>query len=227
MKTQLLASGMAMLVSPLLTFGQSALSQSPPDLRREAPPLGAELTVTVSSHTPGGSLQQTQTGKYWRDRDGRTRQDWSFGSVISDPQTRTVIRLNHVNREAIIVRLPPVPSTQSSAPAGESDGVVPLTSPAPGGPTHSEGDLGERIIEGFRALGTRRTIEGVPPLQIGSATIEVWTAPDLRIPIYVKQGSSAGVSIQEFRNIELADPDPSLFSIPSGYIIKEMPLGGE
>jgi hypothetical protein len=47
-------------------------------------PIIADVTVTVTSDTPWGPYTQTQSGKYWRSRDGATRRDDGFhNSYIS------------------------------------------------------------------------------------------------------------------------------------------------
>ena len=50
-------------------------------------PIIADVTVTVTSETPWGPYTQTQSGKYWRSREGETRRDDGFGhSYIADAQ---------------------------------------------------------------------------------------------------------------------------------------------
>jgi len=52
-------------------------------------PVIADITVTLTAETPWGPYTQTQSGKYWRSRDGKTRRDDAFGnSHIEDLHRR-------------------------------------------------------------------------------------------------------------------------------------------
>ncbi len=62
-------------------------------------PIIADVTVTVTSETPWGPYMQTQSGKYWRSRDGKTRRDDGFGhSYIADLHSR--IDMDHIAKVA-------------------------------------------------------------------------------------------------------------------------------
>jgi hypothetical protein len=87
-------------------------------------PIIADVTVTVTSDTPWGPYTQTQSGKYWRSRDGATRRDDGFhNSYISGIPgvTWTVSWIDHdakvvydiVNNrllESLVLELLPDPS---------------------------------------------------------------------------------------------------------------------
>jgi hypothetical protein len=59
-------------------------------------------------------------------------------------------------------------------------------------------------------------------LEVGEVTTEIWTSTDLHVPISLKRTSSRGVTTQTLQNINLANPDPSVFAIPEGYVIKHV-----
>jgi hypothetical protein len=55
-------------------------------------------------------------------------------------------------------------------------------------------------------------------------TTDVWTAPQLKIVVHeVEQNPLYGERIYELSNIRSEEPDPRLFEIPEGYILKEQP----
>ena len=94
-------------------------------------PLSAVVKTTVSSNTPSGSFTQSQEGKYWRSGDGKTRQDTSFGSVITDSKARTIIHLNHTKKEATVIQMPPSPPPSSGCGRSTRRSGASASSPAP------------------------------------------------------------------------------------------------
>jgi len=136
-------------------------------------------------------------------------------SPITDVMARRIVFLNYSSKQALIIRLPAVPA-----------GPVPLADSPASPPTGSApDDLVEKVIGGYRAVCTKKTLPGVAPAQVGEVLLEVCTVPQLHIPIYMKQTSSFGEIVQEFSNIVLGDPPASLFSIPSDYSTKEVAAG--
>ncbi len=89
-------------------------------------------------------------------------------------------------------------------------------------------DLGSKILEGVNVTGTRST-RTIPAGQIGndkpiSIVTEVWTSPDLKTIVYSKR-SDPRIGDQTFQltNIVRAEPDPSLFTIPSDFKLQDFP----
>ena len=89
-------------------------------------------------------------------------------------------------------------------------------------------DLGSQTMQGVAVTGTRTT-RVIPKGQIGndapiSIVTEVWTSPELRTVVYSKR-SDPRVGEQTFRltNITRAEPDPSLFTVPSGFAVTAGP----
>jgi hypothetical protein len=83
-------------------------------------------------------------------------------------------------------------------------------------------DLGSKIMEGVNVTGTRVT-RTIPAGQIGndkplSIVTEVWTSPELKTVVYSKR-SDPRMGDQTFKltNIVRAEPDPSLFLVPSDF----------
>jgi hypothetical protein len=89
-------------------------------------------------------------------------------------------------------------------------------------------DLGSQTMEGVVVNG-KRTTHTIPAGQIGNdkpITIvnEVWTSPDLKTIISSKRSDPRmGEQTFQVTNIVRAEPDPSLFTIPSDFRITEGP----
>ena len=88
--------------------------------------------------------------------------------------------------------------------------------------------LGTQTIEGVSAEGTRTT-RTIPAGEIGNErpleiTSEVWTSPDLQMVVLSKRNDPRiGETVYKLTNIQRADPDPSLFQVPSGFTTKQGP----
>lgn len=85
--------------------------------------------------------------------------------------------------------------------------------------------LGTQTIEGVSATGTRTT-RTIPAGEIGNErpleiTSEVWTSPDLQMVVLSKRNDPRmGETVYKLTNIQRAEPDPSLFQVPSGFTTK-------
>ncbi len=88
--------------------------------------------------------------------------------------------------------------------------------------------LGTQTIGGVSAVGTRTT-RTIPAGEIGNEqpleiTSEVWTSPDLQMVVLSKRNDPRiGETVYRLTNIQRAEPDPSLFQIPSGFTIDRGP----
>jgi len=83
-------------------------------------------------------------------------------------------------------------------------------------------DLGTQTVEGVSAVGTRNTIT-IPAGQIGNErAIEIvderWFSPDLQTMVMTKHSDPrSGETVYRLTNINRAEPDPSLFTVPADY----------
>jgi len=88
--------------------------------------------------------------------------------------------------------------------------------------------LGTQVMEGVVVEGKRVT-RTIPAGQIGNTqpieiTSEVWTSPDLQVVVMSKHSDPRfGETTYQLTGIQRAEPDHSLFEIPPGYTIKNMP----
>ena len=89
-------------------------------------------------------------------------------------------------------------------------------------------DLGSETMQGVAVTGTRTT-RTIPAGQIGndapiSIVTEVWMSPELKTVVYSKRSDPRmGVQTFQLSNITRAEPDPSLFTVPTGFSIADGP----
>jgi hypothetical protein len=87
-------------------------------------------------------------------------------------------------------------------------------------------DLGEQVIEGVRARGTRTTttiaagsIGNEQPITV---IAEQWFSPDLEVLVMTRHSDPrVGETTYRLTNIVRSEPDKTLFQVPSDYTIKE------
>lgn len=114
---------------------------------------------------------------------------------------------------------------------GDTTRVATLTRDASGtltasGSTPTREVLDPQVIEGMNATGTRMTTT-IPAGQVGNAqelkiVSEQWTAEDLQLLVMTKHSDPrSGATIYRLRNIVRGEPDPSLFTVPSDYTLRE------
>jgi hypothetical protein len=85
-------------------------------------------------------------------------------------------------------------------------------------------DLGSQSINGVMATGTRTT-RTIPAGAIGNAqpieTVhERWVSTDLKVPVMIKTTDARfGTTVTQLTNVNRAEPDSSLFTVPSDYTV--------
>jgi hypothetical protein len=88
--------------------------------------------------------------------------------------------------------------------------------------------LGKQMIEGIEAEGTR-TVSVIPAGDMGNErpiemVTEKWYSPELKLYVMTKHSDPRfGDTTYRLTNIKRAEPDESLFQVPSGYKIEEGP----
>jgi hypothetical protein len=184
-------------------------------------PYSGTLTEQRQQTLPDGNQISTQTeSKVYRDSQGRVRtestrtrngQTHTFITIF-DPVAGFEARLNPDKLTAVKQTLPP-----QNAAAGNRH------KPAAGeGPQVSTVDLGNNTIEGLAATGKQITMT-VPAGEIGNSepikTVrEIWTSTALQIPVMeTSTNPEFGTSKMQLTAVTQAEPDASLFQIPSNY----------
>ncbi len=91
-------------------------------------------------------------------------------------------------------------------------------------PAPTTESLGDQTINGIHATGTRMTTT-IPTGKMGNdkpivVTSERWYSPDLKAIVMTKHDDPwAGELKTEFTSVNTAEPDPSLFTVPSDHKI--------
>jgi hypothetical protein len=107
----------------------------------------------------------------------------------------------------------------------EGGAVAQFSHARAGGGNATREDLGEQMIEGVMATGTRTTtviaagaIGNEQPIRIVS---EEWLSKDLGILLMTKYSDPrSGETTYRVSNISRSEPDPSLFQVPADYAVQ-------
>jgi hypothetical protein len=158
---------------------------------------GAVSTTTVAQGGRGGAAATTTEAKV----EERRRQS-------ADAQSRAAVEQAETSRPA----------------AAQAKQVVELAASGRGRPTKEE--LGEQMIEGVRAIGTRTTTIIPAGSSIGNMNeirivSEQWFSPDLEVLVLTKHSDPrVGETTYRLTNIVRAQPDPNLFVLPGDYTLR-------
>lgn len=206
-------------------------------------PFSATITThTTQTYSDGTNVNHTTTVIQYRDAEGRTRveTDAPDGKSISirDPVAGVVYSLDTAAKTV-------VQRSMAGMPAPASGGVPPAAGArggrgarggsmiaASGGdqvvenakrnPNNTVDDLGTLTVNGVPARGTRITTV-IPAGAIGNdrefrSVDERWYSPDLNMMVKtVSTDPRFGTTTREMTNISRANPDRSLFEVPSDY----------
>jgi hypothetical protein len=181
-----------------------------------APPrlAGASYSAEEISDTAG-------TRKLYRDAQGRTRVERTlpFGVgtgpaivEITDPLDGFIYTLNPQTRTAHRVKL---------SASGDQEPAVAVRAASAAAPAAEA--LGEREMEGIRAVGTR-TARAVPGPDGATALLltEVWVSPELRLTLMVKHTDATGrEQTVRLTNLTRAEPDAGRFRVPGDYTVRD------
>lgn len=126
---------------------------------------------------------------------------------------------------------------------GESNGNVYVVTAPPaeggyrveyfgGGKQAKTESLGKQLIEGVQAEGTRTTVTlaaGEIGNELPIAIVnERWYSPELQTIVMSRQSDPRfGETVYRLTNIDLSEPDKSLFEIPGDYTVRGVPGGTE
>lgn len=93
-----------------------------------------------------------------------------------------------------------------------------------GSPNETTEQLGTRMMEGVEAVGTKVT-QVIPAGAIGNdkelvSTRETWFSPELKVVVMsVRNDPRFGQIRYTLNNIQVTEPDPSIFQPPAGYSV--------
>jgi hypothetical protein len=96
--------------------------------------------------------------------------------------------------------------------------------PGAASPNETTEQLGTRMVEGVEAVGTRVT-QVIPAGTIGNdkdlvSTRETWFSPELKVVVSsIRNDPRFGEIRYTLNNIQVSEPNPSLFQPPAGYTL--------
>ena len=204
------------------------------------PPFSATIQTTYEQKlADGNSIRGILITHEYRDTSGRIRTESSMRCVlgldgqfhpdlrisVSDPGAGTTIwwEVNGSEKTAHIVH-PPKP-TAAAPLSSEQRQIRALTQASWTKNTRHE-SLGTRTIAGFLTEGSRQ-ITTTPAGEQGNEeplenSDEVWFAADTGIAMLsIQEGPRSGRTTQEVTDLQLGEPDVSLFAPPVGYRVEE------
>jgi hypothetical protein len=211
-----------------------------------APYSGQAVTETTQVLADGNRIGRKNVSAVARDSEGRTRREEnlsSIGPLSTDGQAHSMVFINDPVAQVNYV-LDPSGRTANKMPAARFRRPAPEQNSAQmdaarmhklqaekeakqkeqaNSKTES---LGTQIIGGVQATGTRRT-RTIPAGQIGNdrpivIVSETWYSPELQEVVMSKRSDPrSGETTYTLNNIQRAEPDPSLFAVPTDYTVQE------
>ena len=196
-------------------------------------PYSAVESVQEQQVLPGGNtIEHQNQSKVYRDSQGRVRIERTMQPppgatnatarteiTIFDPVAGSFSVLNSQMMSSVKSNLPPANPNRT---AHRPDAVGRRN---PSGAQTTTENLGTQSIAGVTATGTRRT-ETIPAGAIGNQQAiqvvrEVWLSNDLKIPVMIKTTDPRfGTRTMQLTNVVQAEPDASLFQVPSNYSVE-------
>jgi TonB family protein len=200
-------------------------------------------TNTIIYRDGGGRIRRETSVKIWDANSGAYKEHTTiqvsdhFGgqNFMLDPQNRTARKFP----VRPISEIAGVTTLQAATVGGIADrtAIPPVSVAVPSlirpvgrfgvnGETKNE-SLGSQMIEGVEAEGTRIT-HTIPAGSMGNerpieATYERWYSKELQLDVLIKSvDPRSGESTQQMTKINLGEPDPALFEIPSDYTVQEL-----
>jgi len=205
---------------------------------------GIGTTRSATVFVDGNRIVHSETTRFFRDSQGRTRVERMFPATDSTKSSSPIPAMVTINDPVSGERYVLHPQRKTAGTL-QSRGVgavqPPVAPPAPsarvslpgfgftGGSSDSESkavSLGERVIEGIRVVGTQLE-HTVPPTIIGNeqpivVAVEQWFSPELGVVILTTHRSSIGSeTIYRLEQIVRAEPDAALFRVPPDYALRE------
>jgi hypothetical protein len=210
---------------------------------RGKPFSATEVHTTKQILSDGNHIDRTDTSKFYRDAEGRTRDEGEGHLLIFDPvggatyqinpQAKTYEKWSAGSEKSTTTIVAMKSGTWIDTTNQPGAGQAMLTVPKEHVPYHSEPvrayqkeDLGEENLNGVLCKGTRTTMT-IPVNAVGNAreikvVDERWYSEDLGALVKSSTNDPRfGVSTYELTNILRTDPDVSLFQVPADYVLKQ------
>ena len=205
---------------------------------------GAPFTATAVGQTnrtlaDGTKISQTVQSNLYRDAQGRVRKEVTLpaGSAASsgEPKSLVVIRDPVAGTGYFLDTAKKIAHSMPQHAKSAGNGAPAIDESTAGELHHGPDDanvvkesLGTQTINGVAAEGTRYT-RTIPAGRIGNdkpLTIvrEEWYSPDLQMIVQSRRMDPfVGETTYNVTNIQRTAPNPSLFTVPSDYTVKDAP----
>jgi len=210
---------------------------------------GRPLSATEERHSlqilgDGTRIERTDTDKFYRDDQGRTRSERQDGTIlVNDPVQGMTAEINGnrkvVKRKASAISKGPLSAEVAAKIDAELASVKVIAASGASTPStvadklkaetlakaaaRQEEDLGYQSVNGVTAQGFRTTTT-IPAGQIGNdrpiqIVSERWYSPDLQMNVKTTNSDPRfGETTYQLTNILQAAPDPTLFQVPAGRV---------
>jgi hypothetical protein len=195
-------------------------------------PLGAETPRIVSINDPVAGVNYV----LHPDQNRATKIKLPAGHLGEEGEVTVYEPESQVTERDVIVvkRRRPGPGPRDGAPPGPAPVIRHMElMPHIGGPSSGENsiteELGTQVMEGVQVEG-RRTTFTIPAGEIGNEqpiviVSESWYSPELQLLVYSRRDDPlVGQTIYRLTKLSLSEPDASLFQIPAGYEVDELPM---
>jgi hypothetical protein len=236
------------LTGTLVAFA-GMLAEDPPAIAG-SPYSAVAVTQSTTTFSDGNRIVRTNTVRYFRDGQGRTRVERGAGGdgaangvqsmiTITDPVGGELYLVRPQGKFVEALKLTPQIAAMQAAVHTPADSQVPFALMGIGmgiGASLSteaatnETSLGQKVVNGVTATGTR-VVRTFPAGVLGNekpitSTVEEWFSSDLGVPVQVTQKSSIGGEISlNLTQVVRGEPDSTLFAPPAGYTVHQMPTG--
>jgi hypothetical protein len=194
---------------------------------------GVETTQVQRKLDDGNQIARQDETKVYRDGQGRVRMEHTGTQPGSNQQARTFITIfDPVAGYSYVLNPQTKKAMKRPLPTGERQGAGPGMGRGPrkDAKVQTE-DLGTQTINGLAATGTRTT-RTIPAGAVGNQqpiviTRETWISTALKVPVQIKTSDPRfGSSTLQLTSVVQAEPDPTLFQVPSDYTVTEGPGRG-
>jgi len=200
-----------------------------------APYSAQAVTERVQVLADGNKIDQKTTANVYRDSEGRTRREQTMGPIgpwatpenappmvmINDPVGGVGYLLNSQNHTAIKHPLGLAGALNPKRQARQAK-----RQEVAGQSTATRESLGKQTMAGVEVEGTRTTVT-IPAGAIGNAqpiqiVSERWYSPALHVVVMsTRDDPRFGHVVYQLTNINMSEPDTSLFQVPSDYSVKD------
>lgn len=194
-----------------------------------APYTAQAATQVTRVLADGNRIQRTTTASLARDTLGRTRVDLTMNGIGQIASAALPLHFR-----TVFINDPVAGASYMLDPERQTVRQMPLSIRGRGerGTARPEArsnvkneDLGTQTIQGITAQGKRVT-RTIPAGQLGNQqpieiVTETWRSPDLQIIVMSKTSDPRfGETLYQLTNVNRAEPDHSLFTVPPDYTVR-------